>query len=120
MLSVSNTLLFVFFILTDCAQFIHSGRTLHAMKKVAQVSLLAWVLSPPRSRSPPPPFLCSADAGDTQQQQSAAATVAAAAAMAIPVVFVVAVGQRTLQPFLLDPKSLVRPLYLSLYLYIYI
>lgn len=88
-------------------RFVHNGRTLHALNKVAQVSLLAWVLPPSPHRAPSP--CLNKDTPEAQQQQAAAAA-AAAAAVAGPVVFVVAVGQRTLQPFLLDPKtfSLVR------------
>ncbi|KAL8447290.1 hypothetical protein Emed_004501 [Eimeria media] len=86
-------------------RFTHKGKRLHALKKVPQMSLLAWVLPAP-PKTPPLSSLPDQSAAATSPATAATAAAAAAAAVVGPVVFVVAVGQRTLQPFLLDPKTL--------------
>ncbi|KAL8424478.1 hypothetical protein Efla_003503 [Eimeria flavescens] len=84
-------------------RFVHEGKRLHALKKVPQASLLAWVSVPPlKSSAQAQP----AQPATEPAPSSPAAAAAAAAAAFGPVVFVVAVGQRTLQPFLLDSKTL--------------
>ncbi|XP_026190368.1 uncharacterized protein LOC34620070 [Cyclospora cayetanensis] len=93
-------------------RFVHAGKTLHALKKVAQVSLLAWIALPSWPKTAAAPIV-SGDAAQQQQhqqsQQSAPAATLASTGTASSVVFVVAVGQRTLQPFLLDSKTLCVP-----------